>query len=331
MSRRLLAVVVALAIALATVAVAAGGGGAAPAAGQKAQKTYRFVLVAGIASDAFYLTMKKGAQAAAKKLGNVTVQFTGSPQAFSPPTQIPYLNAAIAKKPNAILIAPTDKTALIAPIQRAISAGIPVVTVDTFITKPIAFTNVSTDNLAGGRAAADALVKAIGSSGGEVAGISVNPGISTTDQRQQGFEQELKKYPNVKYLGTQYCNDDQTKATNLMSALLSAHPNLKGVFAMNVVSGNGVTAAVTAAGKSGQVKLVEFDAGPPQVQALKAGTIDALVAQYPYGIGQLGVQLAYKYVTGHKTGIKKHYGTGSAIITKANVDSAAIKKYLYTP
>src|SRR5262249_20531193 len=158
---------------------------------------------------------------------------------------------------------------------------------------------------------------------GDVAGISVNPGISTTDQRQQGFEQELKKYSNINYLGTQYCNDDQTKATNLTAALLAGHPNLKGIFAMNVVSRKRAPAAITAAGKAGQVKLVEFDAGPPQVQALKAGTIDALIAQYPYGIGQLGVQLAYKYVTGHKAGIKKHYGTGSAIITQANVDSPA--------
>lgn len=330
MSRRLIAVVATLALAGAVVASTASGGGAAPAGKQSAKKTYNFVLVAGIASDAFYLTMNKGAQAAAKTLGNVKVQFTGSTEQFSPPTQIPFLNAAIAKKPDAILIAPTDKNALISPIQQAVKAGIPVITVDTFITKALAVTNVSTDNLAGGKAAADALVKAIGGSG-EVAGISVNPGISTTDQRQQGFEQELKKYPKVKYLGTQYCNDDQTKATNQMSALLSAHPNLKGVFAMNVVSGNGVTAAVKAAGKSGQVKLVEFDAGPPQVQALKAGTISALIAQYPYGIGQLGVQLAYKYVTGQKAGIKKHYGTGSAIITKANVNSPAFKKYLYTP
>jgi ribose transport system substrate-binding protein len=330
MSRRLIAVVATLALAIVVVASTASGGGAAPARKQSAQETYKLVLVAGIASDAFYLTMNKGAQAEAKKLGNVTVQFTGSPEAFSPPTQIPFLNAAIAKKPDAILIAPTDKNALITPIQRAIAAGIPVVTVDTFITKPIAFTNVSTDNLAGGHAAAKALIKAIGGSG-EVAGISVNPGISTTDQRQEGFEAELKQHPNIKYLGTQYCNDDQTKATNLMSALLNSHPNLKGVFAMNVVSGNGVTAAVNAAGKSGQVKLVEFDAGPPQVQALKAGTISALIAQYPYGIGQLGVQLAYKYLTGHKAEIKKHYGTGSAIITKANVNNPAYKKYLYTP
>jgi ribose transport system substrate-binding protein len=326
MSRRIFAVPLLLAI---VVAATAAGGGAAPASKQQAKKTYTFYLVAGIASDAFYLTMKKGAQAAGKKLG-VKVVFTGSTSAFSPNTQIPFLNGAIARKPDAILIAPTDKTALITPIQRAISAGIPVITVDTFITKPIAVTNISTDNLAGGRAAATALVKAIGGSG-DVAAISVNPGISTTDQRADGFAAQLKKYPKVKYLGVQYCNDDQTKASNQTSALLNGHPNLKGIFAMNVVSGNGVTAAVTSAGKSGKVKLVEFDAGPPQVQALKKGTIDALVAQYPYGIGQMGVELAFKYVTGKRAGIKKHYGTGSAVVTRANVNSPAIKKYLYTP
>jgi len=327
MSRRLLVVAMALTAGLMLMGSTATGG--TPSRSQAAQKTYTFYLVAGIASDAFYLTMKKGAQAAGKKLG-VKVVFTGSTKAFSPPTQIPFLNGAIARKPDAILIAPTDKTALIAPIQRAISAGIPVITVDTFITKRIAVTNVSTDNLGGGRAAARALVKAIGGSG-DVAAISVNPGISTTDQRRDGFVAQLKKYPKVKYLGIQYCNDDQTKAQNQTAALINGNPNLKGIFAMNVVSGNGVTAAVTAAGKAGVVKLVEFDAGPPQVQALKAGKIQALIAQYPYGIGELGVQLAYKWVTGKRAGIKKHYGTGSAVVTRANVNSPRIKKFLYTP
>src|SRR5256886_1763758 len=207
MSRRMIAVLIAFTLVAAALAsTAALGNSASQKAPQTQKKTYTFYLVAGIASDAFYLTMKKGAQAQAKKLGNVKVIFTGSPAAFSPSTQIPFLNGAIARKPDAILIAPTDKTALIAPIQRAISAGIPVATVDTFISKKIAFTNVSTDNVAGGKAAADALVKAIGGSG-EVAAISVNPGISTTDQRSQGFAAELKKFPKVKYLGVQYCNE----------------------------------------------------------------------------------------------------------------------------
>jgi ribose transport system substrate-binding protein len=329
MSRR---VIGALAVAL---AVAAAGGSTAALAGSEATKAPKgeeltFYLVAGIATDAFYLTMKKGAQAEAKKLG-IKLIFTGSPKAFSPPTQIPYLNAAITRKPDAILIAPTDKTALIAPIRRAIQAGIPVATVDTFISAPLAFTNVSTDNVAGGRAAARALANAIGKKG-TVAGVSVNPGISTTDQRQQGFEAELKKYPGIKYVGTQYCNDDQTKAAQITAALITRHGNdLKGIFAMNVVSGNGVTAAVQNAGRAGRVKLVEFDAGPEQVTALRRGTITALVAQYPYGIGQLGVRLANRYVTGNRAGIKKHYGTGSAIITKANLNKPSIRKFIYSP
>jgi ribose transport system substrate-binding protein len=99
---------------------------------------------------------------------------------------------------------------------------------------------------------------------------------------------------------------------------------------MNVVSGNGVTNATQNAGKSGKVKLVEFDAEPQQVQALKKGTIDALIAQDPYTIGYMGVTLASKWVNNQRSGIKKHYGTGSAIITRANVNSAKVKKFLYT-
>jgi ribose transport system substrate-binding protein len=331
MPRRLVAALVALAVgtaaAASTAAFAGSSSSKAPEQSTATQKT--FYLVAGITTDAFYLTMKKGAQAEARKLG-VKLVFTGAPNAFSPQTQIPFLNAAITRKPDAILIAPTDKTALIAPIRRAIRAGIPVATVDTFITARIAFTNISTDNPAGGRAAARALANAIGRQG-TVAGISVTPGISTTDQRKQGFEAELKKFPQIKYAGTQFCNDDQTKASQQTAALITRYgDDLKGIFAMNVVSGNGVTAAVRSAGKSGKVKLVEFDAGPEQVTALKTGTIDALIAQYPYGIGQLGVRLAFRYVSGKRAGIKKHYGTGSAIITRANVNNPKFKKFLYT-
>jgi ribose transport system substrate-binding protein len=328
MSRRLTVLLVVLfagAVA-ATAGVASNTSTKAPAG---ANASYSITLVAGITTDAFYLTMKKGAEAEAKKLG-VSFTYTGSPAAFSPPTQIPFLNATIAKHPSAILIAPTDVNALVAPIQRAISAGIPVATVDTHISKNLAFTNVSTDNPGGGRLAAKALVKAIGGAG-EVAIMATDPGVSTTDERIAGFKAEIKKHPQVKYLGLQYCHDDTPTAARLTAGLLAAHPNLKGMFAVNVKSGDGVTAAVTQAGKAGKVKLVEFDAGPPQVAALRKGTIDALIAQYPYGIGQLGIQLAVKYLKGQKAGIKKHYGTGSAVVTKANIDSPSIKKYIYTP
>ena len=124
MSRRMIAALIAFTLVAAALAsTAALGNSASQKAPQSQKKTYTFYLVAGIASDAFYLTMKKGAQAAAAKLGNVKVVFTGSTQSFAPNTQIPFLNGVIAKHPDAILIAPTDKNALIAPIQRAISAS----------------------------------------------------------------------------------------------------------------------------------------------------------------------------------------------------------------
>ena len=100
---------------------------------------------------------------------------------------------------------------------------------------------------------------------------------------------------------------------------------------MNVVSGNGVTSAVKAAGKSGKVKLVEFDAEPLQVQALKAGTIDALVAQDPYGIGQKAVALAYQYLTrATRPASRSTTARARPSSRRPTPSSPAIKKFLYT-
>jgi ribose transport system substrate-binding protein len=262
-----------------------------------------------MSKDAFYITMNHGAQAEAQKEG-ATVQFSGSPAAFSPSTQLPYLNAAIAQKPDLILIAPTDKVALQEPIARAVAAHIPIILVDTTLSDPsVALTTISSDNVAGGEKVADALASAIGKTG-KVAVVSVSPGISTTDERVEGFNRELAKFASIKSLGVTFTGDNPTRATN-------------------VVTGGGVTAAARELGLSGKLKLVEFDAEPTQVEAVKAGTIAALVAQDPYHIGELGVQYGVQYLKG-KRDFEKHYGTGEAIITKDNVDSADVKNYLYS-
>jgi len=293
-----------------------------------AAQPYKIVLIAGIASDAFYITMNHGAQAEAAKEG-ATVQFSGSPAAFSASTQLPYLNAAIAQKPDLILIAPTDKVALQEPIARAVAAKIPVILVDTTLGDPsVAVTTISSDNVAGGQKVADALAGAIGKTG-KVAVVSVSPGVSTTDERVEGFNKELGKYPSIKSLGVTFTGDNPTRANTVTKGLVAAHNDLAGVFATNVVTGGGVTAAARELGLSGKLKLVEFDAEPTQVEAVKAGTIAALVAQDPYHIGELGVQYGVQYLKG-KRDFAKHYGTGEAIITKNNVDSAEVKNYLYS-
>jgi len=182
--------------------------------------------------------------------------------------------------------------------------------------------------VAGGEKVADALALATGKAG-KVAVVSVSPGISTTDERVEGFNRELGKYPGLKSLGVTFTGDNPTRANTVTKGLVAANKDLAGVFATNVVTGDGVTAAAQELGLSGKLKLVEFDAEPAQIEAVKSGTIAALVAQDPYHIGELGVQYGIAYLKG-KRDIEKHYGTGEAIITKANVDSADVKNYLYS-
>ena len=142
-------------------------------------------LVPGLTTDAFYITMHKGAMAAADALG-VELLFQGSPE-WNASLQIPILNAVIAKKPDAILIAPNDKQQLIAPLKAAADAGIAVICVDTFIDDgvfqdgmgdgdfPISY--VASDNVLGGVMAGNALANAIGKKG-TVYVSNVKPGIS---------------------------------------------------------------------------------------------------------------------------------------------------------
>ncbi|HZT19006.1 MAG TPA: ABC transporter substrate-binding protein, partial [Dongiaceae bacterium] len=224
-------------------------------------------LIPGLTTDAFYITMRKGAQAAADALG-VQLQWQGAPE-FNPVQQVPVLDAVIGRHPDAILIAPTDKTQLIAPLKKAVSAGIPVITVDTFIGTgqyqtgsgdadfPLAY--IASDNLLGGEIAARALAKAIGDKG-KVYVSNVKPGISTTDQREEGFKREMKSHPGITVLETQYNDDDANKAAAQLQSVLARNGDLAGVFGANLFSALGAANGVKQAGAMGKVKVVAFDA-----------------------------------------------------------------------
>ena len=264
-----------------------------------ADNKYTIALIPGLTTDAFYITMRKGAEAAAKDLG-VTLVFQGASD-FNPVTQVPVLNAIIGRKPSAILIAPTDKTQLIQPLKKAVDAGIPVLTVDTFIGDghyqtgsgdadfPISY--IASDNLLGGEIAARALAKAIGDKG-KVYVSNVKPGISTTDQREQGFKDEMKKHPNITVLETQFNEDDANKAASQFQSVYARNSDVAGVFGANLFSAMGAANGVKQSGKSGKVKVVAFDAPTSIVGEIKSGNVDIAIAQHPAEIGYFGVVAA---------------------------------------
>ena len=315
-------------------AVALGLGLASKASAQ--DQKYTIALIPGLTTDAFYITMQKGAQAAADALG-VELLFQGAPD-FNPVTQVPVLDAVIARAPSAILIAPTDKTQLIEPLRKAFDAGIPVITVDTFIGTGIYQTGagdadfplsyIASDNVLGGRIAARALANAIGGAG-KVYVSNVSPGISTTDQREEGFKAEMaENFTGVEVLETQFNENDANNAASQLQAVFARNADLKGVFGANLFSALGAANGVQAAGQSGVIRVVAFDAPTSIVDNINTGLVDVAIAQHPAEIGYYGVVSAYAHLTGNS--IPVAIGTGFTIIDKSNVTDPDVAKYIYS-
>ena len=252
-------------------------------------------------------------------------------------TQVPVLNAIIGRKPSAILIAPTDKTQLIQPLKKAVDAGIPVLTVDTFIGDghyqtgsgdadfPISY--IASDNILGGEIAARALAKAVGDKG-KVYVSNVKPGISTTDQREQGFKEEMKKHPNITVLETQFNDDDANKAASQFQSVYARNSDLAGVFGANLFSAMGAANGVKQSGMSGKVKVAAFDAPTSIVGEIKSGNVDIAIAQHPAEIGYFGVVAAVAHLTGQS--VPTSIGTGFTVFDKGNIDDPNLKRFIYS-
>jgi ribose transport system substrate-binding protein len=292
-------------------------------------------LIPGLTADGFYVTMHKGATAAAAAVG-ANLIYQGAAE-WNVSLQVPILEAVIAKAPKAILIAPNDKQQMIEPLRKANDAGISVICVDTFIGDgvfqkgsgdvdfPIAY--VASDNVLGGRMAARALAKAIGEKG-KVYVSNVKPGVSTTDQREQGFKDEIAaNYKNIQVLETQFNDDDANKAAAQFQAVLGRAPDLAGVFGANLFSAGGTANGAKQAGVTGKVKLAGFDAPESIVPQLKDGTFELTIAQHPAEIGYFGFMAAYAHVTGNP--VPTAIGTGFTVMTAANIDDPNVSKYLY--
>ncbi len=300
-----------------------------------ADRRYTVALVPGLTTDAFYITMHRGAAAAARALG-VNLVFQGAP-AFNPVQQVPVLDAVLARRPDVLLIAPTDKTQLIAPLRGAFASGIPVITLDTYIGTGVYQTGsgeadfplsyIASNNSLGGEIAARALARAIGDRG-KVYVSNIEAGVSTTDQREAGFKAEMAKHPGITVLSTQFNDDDANKAASQAQSVLARHNDLSGVFGTNLFSAMGAGNGIQQGGSAGKVKVVAFDAPQSIVGNLKSGLVDIAIAQHPAEIGWFGVAAAYAHLSGQS--IPPAVATGFTIIDKGNVDQPAIKPFIYS-
>ncbi|HVN12094.1 MAG TPA: ABC transporter substrate-binding protein [Kineosporiaceae bacterium] len=297
--------------------------GSAAAAGSSGKK---ITLMVGVKGDPFYVSMQCGAQEAATAAGaTLTVQ---GPDKFDATLQNPMLDAVAASKPDALLVAPNDVKASAPPLQRIQSAGTKVVLVDTVVDDPtIGVSRIATNNELGGEKAAEALQTLGVKSGGKVLVISTDPGVSSVDARVAGFKKKAGELGFTLVSDTQYSHNQASTGAQVISASLAKNPDLAGVFATNLFTAQGVATGVKQAGKSGQVKVVGFDAGPDQIKQLQAGDVQALVAQKPFDIGKQGVEQAMAAMTGGT--VTPKIETDSLVVTKDNMSQPDVSKYIY--
>lgn len=279
----------------------ATGSSAAASTGAAHGKNITIGFVPSLASDPFFVSMQYGAEQEAKKLG-VNLIWQGASGIYSPSAQLPYVNAVLAKKPNAFILVPTDANALMPSVTKAKGMGIPVLTVDTTVSDTSVLTShITGDNVGGGKQAAKILVSAMGGKG-KVYVMNGLPGTTTDQLRMKGFNEQVKSMSGVTNAGFQYTQDQPSKAETEIQAVLTRYSDLGGVFAIDDESAVGLIQGLKAAKATGKVKAVAYDAEPPEVDALKAGELNGLVAQRPAVEGALAVLYAYDAIT-HKTSV----------------------------
>lgn len=316
------------ALAIAALVTACGGSGQVgqsnDAGGQPAQNNKKLTLIPGVQAEPFYISMQCGAEAEAKKLGYELN--TSAPQKFDAAMQTEKVNALGSAPPAGLLIAPTDDTAMLAPIQQVKNRGTKIVEVDTALKDTgVAVSSISSNNAEGGKLAAQTLAKLVGDKPGSVLVLDTIAGTSTTNARAKGFEDELKNFPNLKSAGVQFTQNEPDQAASKVTAALASTPDLVGIFATNLNTGEGAATGLRNAGKIGQVNLVGFDASPSEIEGLRKGEYQGLIAQDPASIGQQGVQQAVAALEGKP--VQRNITAALHSITKDDMD--ANQQYFY--
>ncbi len=244
-------------------------------------------------NNPFFVALQDGAQEKADELG-VTLIVVDSQD--NPSQEAVNMEDLIQQGVDAILVNPTDGDAIVPSIQKANAAGIPVFTIDRGANGGDVIAHVASDNVAGGKMAAEFLLDAIGGSGMvvELEGIA---GTSAARDRGAGFNEVVGAASGVEVVARQTANFNRAEGLTVFENILQAQPTINGVFAHNDEMILGAIEAARAAGREGIV-FVGFDAVDDAVAAVSSGTLAATVAQQPALIGSLGVESAYKYLMG---------------------------------
>ncbi|MFI6404429.1 substrate-binding domain-containing protein [Streptomyces sp. NPDC050548] len=263
-------------------------------------------------NNPFFVQIRSGAQAEAKKLG---LDLTVTDAQNDASQQANQLQNFTSSNYGAIIVNPVDSDAASNSVKAADKAKIPVIAVDRGVNKAAVDTLVASDNIAGGELAAKTIAEKLGGTG-KIVILQGQAGTSAARERAEGFAKGLKAYPGITVLAQQPADFDRTKGLDVMSNLLQAHPDVQGVIAANDEMALGAIKALgSKAGRS--VSVVGFDGTPDGLTAVKQGTLYASVAQQPSQLGKIAVDNALRAAQGKK--VETTVKVPVKVVTKENV------------
>ena len=263
----------------------------------------------------FWVTVHEGADAAGKEFG-VDILWNGPAQETDFGRQREIMDSMITRQVDGIVVAATDKTVLNQSLARAKQLGIPVTVFDSGVDSDDYISFVATNNYEAGQLGARKLASIVGDQA-KVAMVMNTPGSASTVERERGFTDAMgKEFPGIQIVATQFGMSDRAKAMSVTENMLTAHPDLNGLFASAEPMSVGASQALKSRGLGGKVHMVGFDSSDGLEADMKAGVIDALVVQDPHKIGYEAVKTIVDKLNG-KTPAKR-LDLGAKVITKSD-------------
>lgn len=289
-------------------------------AGEKMAFAFSF----GQSVHPFFIAMEKGAKAKCDELG---INFTAISAEGRAETQMANIEDLLQRNIDAIMVNPVDSKALVLVAEEADGKGIPMLTVDVTIDGAPLVSHIASDNIEIGRMAARYIAQVLlADKGGKVAIIDL-PIVSSTLDREKGFSEEMKKFPNVQIVAKQSGGHERGKGLDAAENILQAKPDIDIIFGVNEASAMGALSACEAGGFD-KVRIVGVDTTPDMLNAIKDKTqVVATVAQDPYGMGATAVELAYKKVNGGS--VPRNVPVATEVVTIANIDVYIAKEAEY--
>lgn len=263
----------------------------------------KVALVLKTLNHPFFVDMRRGAQEAADRLG-VDLLVQAAEREIDVEKQMQIVENLIQTGIKVLCITPSGSREIVTALVKAKGAGVPIIVVDTRVDATAAAdagveleTFIGSDNYEGGRLAGEYAVKATGGNAkiGVLEGI---PGHETADSRNRGFKDAIAGHPGMTIVASQPANWERDQGFNVFQNMLQAHADIDTLFAASDLMALGAVEAIAAAGKTGKIRVIGFDALDDAKKAIQAGTMDATVAQFPYEMGKAAIESAVKVMAG---------------------------------